>query len=838
MAQVPTYGAHQAMPTILGYRPMSDDIPNVPRADIEGSIGRVGDALDKHYTKFLEEQDEARVTAALTDLRRKAIDMESGEGGWASMLGENALTPDEEGAGLVERSDRGLQEYGTSLAEKFTPRQQKLFNEKAQSIYQAAYAGVSQHVYRQSVEQKKSVQEGVIAQAVESGVAYVGKPDMLKQNEALIEESSHKLASFLGWTPENTAMYVKKNTSAMYMNGITSLLAGADKNPAVGYLALGVLNAHSKKMLASDVARARQQINPIVQAYEDRMKVERYAQSLGGNGEVLSGALGSAIASGAIKQDAVMTARGYEALISVASHGGHQSVTTKDGAPTDWKHGASQITVEQAMEAAKEGGYPWDVKAFKTDRDYNQALGLTRYNGMLTEFAGDEQKAMAGYLTSKDAVRDAEKKAAEKGGTWVEYLPKKARTTLQSATANMREMKQVVDSATGKTVSGFDPRYAAAAKTWPTVEEMRAHFRATDARAEADPEYCDGLVAKANALVNQKKQSYVQTQNNVKAQISNILFQSHGDMSKIPQSLFQQLDVNELADVQKLAKHYQSDTFASNPFTLGKLADDSFLVSLQKDELTLYLNELNGKDRQHYMARWQMLNQKAVVADDERANQIRDAQLGIVQKDFVVESSKVKATLRTNPTIAKMFEEHPEAAGIIVDAVQQELSLRGQMRGTKLNEVDVKQEIWAAARESVSVSGLFSNTDKPAILLEVKDLPNQGNTDAMRILKATAKSYVQMQGQDREPTEAELQYCLTKIMLGGDKLRVVIPPDVGFDNSLMREVKDEWARKHGDRPMPMNQQARYYLMARAAGRFAKPDMTKSAYDNLYMEITE
>lgn len=836
MAQVPNYGGHQVMPSIFGYKPVSTDIPKVPEMNVQKSLASASDKLDAWYSKFLAEQDDARVTEAITDLRRKAIDMETGEGGWASTLGANALEPDMDGKGLVERMDEGLQGYGTEIAARLTPRQQKMFTEKAQAIYTSSYSGVSQHVYQQALGQKKAAHEGAVAQAVESGAAYALKPDMLAQSASTIRESAQKLAEFQGWTPENTELYVKKQLSGMYMNAIADRLAGADRNPVMGYQALGILKAHSKEMLASDVARARQQINPIVQAHEDRLKVERYAASLASDGSVLSGGMALAVQRGVVSQDFVQTARGFEAVMSVGSGGGHQSVTTKEGPVEAWKHGASQLTVEQGMEAAKLAKQPWDVQAFKTDRNYNQMLGLARYGDMLTEFA-DEQMAIAGYLTDKETVRNAEKQAAEKGGVWTDYLPEKTQSTLQSAMANMRKQREVVDSATGKTVAGFDPKYAAAAKQGPTADQIREDLKRTDARAAADPLYCDELVAKAVTLVNEKKASYVQEQNNIKAQISNVLFQTHGNLDAVPQALLQRLDVNEHAAVMKIAKHYQSDTFASNPFTLGKLSDDDFLAALPENELTLYLNDLNGTDRQRMLTRWSMLKQKQVAANDARAGEIRAAQTGEVLSDYVVESGTIKNVLRQNPTLDAMFKEYPESAGIVLSAVQKELSLTGQLSGKKLNEVEIREAIWAATRESVTISGMFGSSSKPAILLTVKDLPNYGSTDAMRILKAVAKEEIRSMGQDREPTEIEMQDCLTKIMLGGKNLRLVIPPDVAFDNPLMDKIKATWSAQHGGREMPKNQQLRYYLIARAQGEYAKPSERRGVLDGqtLYME---
>lgn len=40
MAQVPNYGGPQVMPSILGYRPMSTEIPEVPEMDVQKPLAK------------------------------------------------------------------------------------------------------------------------------------------------------------------------------------------------------------------------------------------------------------------------------------------------------------------------------------------------------------------------------------------------------------------------------------------------------------------------------------------------------------------------------------------------------------------------------------------------------------------------------------------------------------------------------------------------------------------------------------------------------------------------------------------------------------------------------
>ena len=103
-------------------------------------------------------------------------------------------------------------------------------------------------------------------------------------------------------------------------------------------------------------------------------------------------------------------------------------------------------------------------------------------------------------------------------------------------------------------------------------------------------------------------------------------------------------------------------------------------------------------------------------------------------------------------------------------------------------------------------------------MLTMDDLPNHGMTDAYKVVEQTAEHWLKQIGQDRKPTKQEMQYVLTKIMLGDQRLRVMIPPSVSFDEPLMKKIDTAWKAKHGNGPMPQVTRLRYYLMARAGGQ--------------------
>ena len=99
--------------------------------------------------------------------------------------------------------------------------------------------------------------------------------------------------------------------------------------------------------------------------------------------------------------------------------------TNKDGSfRTSFKGavGPGQIMPGTAPEAAKLAGLPYDENLYRTDADYNNALGVAYLGKQLEDF-GDPAKALAAYNAGPGAVRIAVRKARKQGGDWMDYLP-------------------------------------------------------------------------------------------------------------------------------------------------------------------------------------------------------------------------------------------------------------------------------------------------------------------------------------------------------------------------------------------------------------------------------
>lgn len=85
----------------------------------------------------------------------------------------------------------------------------------------------------------------------------------------------------------------------------------------------------------------------------------------------------------------------------------------------------------QVMPAtAAQPGYGIRPAASQTPEEYNR-VGQEYYQAMLKQFGGDEQKAAAAYNAGPGRIQQAQQQAAQRGGSWTDYIPKETQGYLQ-----------------------------------------------------------------------------------------------------------------------------------------------------------------------------------------------------------------------------------------------------------------------------------------------------------------------------------------------------------------------------------------------------------------------
>ena len=110
----------------------------------------------------------------------------------------------------------------------------------------------------------------------------------------------------------------------------------------------------------------------------------------------------------------------FSRMIGVESGGQHFNAR---GAPLTSPAGAigiAQVMPATAPEAAALAGLPFDENRYRTDRDYNLALGQAYFNKQRADF-GDDRLAAAAYNAGPGAVRRALRAGGQTG--WLAKLP-------------------------------------------------------------------------------------------------------------------------------------------------------------------------------------------------------------------------------------------------------------------------------------------------------------------------------------------------------------------------------------------------------------------------------
>lgn len=144
-----------------------------------------------------------------------------------------------------------------------------------------------------------------------------------------------------------------------------------------------------------------------------------------------------------------------------------------DGSPVTSKKGAigiAQVMPGTAPEAAALAGLPYDDLKYRTDAEYNKALGRAYFNKQLQDF-GDPAKAIAAYNAGPGALRVALAKAEKTGqaDAWLNFLPPETRAYVPAILSNAR--RRTVTSSPTAAYSNTQRTPVPARTTWEAVKD-------------------------------------------------------------------------------------------------------------------------------------------------------------------------------------------------------------------------------------------------------------------------------------------------------------------------------------------------------------------------------
>ena len=200
----------------------------------------------------------------------------------------------------------------------------------------------------------------------------------------------------------------------------------------------------------------------------------------------------------------VDSSRLFDALINQES-GGKQF--DKNGKPLTSSAGAigrAQVMPGTAPIAARLAGLEYDEIKYRTDPQYNEALGRAYFNQQLQDFDGDAAKALAAYNAGPQRLRSA-LATAEKNGNpdaWLQYLPRETQNYVPSVFARAGGKLPAVKSRDFVTPTGQEYVGQGKARESATIGDFAKELFASgiEGLGSAGQFVGEGLAAVANSV--------------------------------------------------------------------------------------------------------------------------------------------------------------------------------------------------------------------------------------------------------------------------------------------------------------------------------------------------
>lgn len=816
-APMPEYNGFNVRENQFQYQPTSLNIPQAKDSGVLAIIGGASSRLDHIAAKFQAEQDDARVTAAITDLRRHATDLEAGENGWRKLLQANALEPDKEGKGLVERVDTDMRAYGDQLGEGLTGRQRRMFQRHAMNVYQSVYGGVSSHVVTQGMEYQKGVYSSAIDFEIEAAATNGFKLDALQGGEQRLLENADKLANLLGIPDDQRQNFKRKYTSALYANAIDGIMSQSMSNPSLGFTALGLLRKNAHKMTGSDVNRLRRSIDQAVQESQAQSRVDELTEEASGyiamqdgakvrsvqesHGVVLKATPGDATATEDFTIGILEGQKRLQTDTSEVMHDG-KNFSAKS------RYGASNVSLENAYELDKNV----DSQKLLNDKAYNIEVGRNVYAKCLTEFAGDKQMAFAAYFSSPSEVKAAQKaaeQATDGTGNWFDKMPKNVQEKVAKSMQALDDYSgTALRGADGQTVNSFTPQAFKLQKLWLSPVQLEKWFLEKDGRARTDPSYRNNVLNRLIAKQNRLKLEYTQQQENLLASVTDTLYANGGDLSSVPPQDWAQLTRKQQMDAMEISKKILKGEDTTNPAVAALYADDENLRALSSQGLNTLRSSFSAKDYEVLRGRWYKVQAAGrTVQEQTELARISGVQ-GVALAEYTPPSGLVSKALEAVPVYAKLKEKHPTEAKNVVQNFMTAIAIEGQTsgKGPITKELDV---ISAVNRMTNAMGG--ADPDKVVTLFghKASKLPDEGLTDVYEISRAQARIRY---GHD--PSDLETLNTARDIYF--NRYAVVDLRGQALDEAVVKKAREKFRAYKGRDPQGA-ELIRLYFMVRFSG---------------------
>ena len=705
---VPTVGATDFTGQRLNAPQMRNFAPEQAQ-QAGAALQRAGEAGMAIATDMQLQANALRIDDALNQAKEAQLNLTYGKDtGFTNLKGLDAVQrPD--GISLAqEYGDRFKQQLDKISSTLGNDVQRRTFQQHATGMAREMQKHLDQHEAQEFKTHSLSVSEGVISTSQREIALGYQDPDTINGAIERIKAETYRQGSLLGKSGEWQQAMARKAAS----NGLTLAISAAIENNNPIY-ADKLLKRYAGQMDADDILKVQGHITKQIDTQ-----------------------IGVGFATQAVQQAAPKLAptdadRAFNILLGTES-GGKQFAAS--GQPLTSPKGAigiAQVMPSTAPEAAKLAGLPWDENRYRTDPEYNKALGRAYFTKQLQDFGGDLSLAYAAYNAGPGAVRKALSNSqkpvmvnasadpnAPKQISWLSLLPQE---TQQYVAKNMAAFNGGAGQPARPTLADIDAQLMSNPALSGNPQRLKI------AREEAARQW----KAQEDAIKQREEEG---TSNAMRMLVAN-----GGRFADLPASVRNAIPPKEVDNVLGFGARIAKGEDITSPLLYAKLsADPAQLGRMSDAQFFMLRRELSETDFKHFA--------------NERAKQMGGAQGANGPGD--INSGAIKQTLDArmrmlgiDPTPKDDGGKDAARVGAIRQFVDQYFIGAQREAGKKFTDAEVAQHLDGLFAKNATFRGWFSDSSGPMLGMKAGDIPS-ADRDA---LKAAFKR----RGVD-DPTDAQI----------------------------------------------------------------------------------
>lgn len=718
MPKVPTYDSLQVGTTTAQPGRIDSSFTNQlgqEQQQTGRSLLQIGQTSGQIAIDMAQQANQLRVDDALNQAKeaslRLAYDKDTG---FTNQKGINALER-QSGKPLADEYGDTLKEHITSIAGTLgNDAQRQAFALHSNGLLTSFRGQAMQHEAGEFKTYALSVSDGVQSTALRDIGLNWNNPEAVNSAVERIKAETYRQAQLLGKSAEWQDAQARKLTSNAHKVALMSALEQNDPTYADSYL-----KKYSAQMDADDILAVRGHITKEVDA----------RIGLGAASEVIR-QLQPRIQTGDAE-------RAFNIAVGTES-GGRQF--GKDGQPLTSPKGAigiAQVMPATGPEAAKLAGVEWDENRYKTDSNYNKALGLAYFQKQLQDNGGDVQKAWAAYNAGPGALQAAIKKAEQsvrlnqtdptvQAHTWFDFMPKETKDYVA-------KNSKAYEAGQGQ---GQRPAFA----------EIDDQLRANPLLANNPARYKVARV-EAERMYEEQTKAIKQREEEAVATAMRGVVENGGRYSELPVSVRAALPPKEVDNVLGFAQRISKGDDTTSPWLYNKLTNNpGQLANMSDDAFYALRRELSEADFKHFS------QERAKLAGKAPTGAPGDLNTGAIKQTL----DERLRMLQIDPSPKDDGGADAARIGGIRRFVDQYFYAAQRETGKKFNDAEIATHIDALFAKNATFRGWFSNTSGPMLGMKASDLPGD--------VKDNLKAAFKRQGID-SPTDAQLMnaYWNTKV---------------------------------------------------------------------------